>query len=82
MKVVYSKIAEKEILHIDRAVGQRIYKKVNLLKNHPFGRGSQKLSGNKGYRIRIGDYRVVYLVDKKEQMITIIKVKHRKEVYR
>lgn len=82
MRIVYSKLAEKEILHLDRNLGQRIYKKIDLLKDNPLGLGSQKLSGNKGYRIRIGDYRVVYTIDKKTKTIIIIKVKHRREVYR
>jgi len=82
MKIIYSKLAEKEILALDRSLGQRIFKKIDLLKDQPFGLGSQKLAGNKGYRIRIGDYRVVYEIDKVAKKVTIIKVKHRREVYR
>lgn len=82
MKVVYSKSAEKDILALERSLGQRIFKKTALLKDYPFELGSQKLGGNKGYRIRIGDYRVIYIVDKKNKTITIIKIGHRKEIYR
>lgn len=82
MKIIYSKVAEKEILNLDRPLGQRIYKKVDLLKDQPYGWSSQKLSGNKGYRIRIGDYRVIYIIDKKNKIITVIKIGHRREVYK
>lgn len=82
MKISYSKLAEKEILALDRSIGQRIFKKIDLLKDQPFGLGSQKLAGNKGYRIRISDYRVVYKIDKVSKSIIVIKVKHRREVYR
>ena len=82
MKIIYSKLAEKEILALDRTVGQRIFKKVDLLKDQPFGLGSQKLAENKGYRIRIGDYRVIYKIDKGTKTVNIIKIKHRREVYR
>ena len=82
MKIIYSKLAEKEILALDRSLGQRIFKKIDLLKDQPFGLGSQKLAGNKGYRIRIGDYRIVYSVDTHIRIITIIRIGHRKDVYR
>lgn len=82
MRIVYSKSAEKDILVLGKSLGQRIFKKTALLKNQPFELGSQKLAGGKGYRIRIGDYRVVYTVDKKNKLITIIKIGHRREIYR
>jgi mRNA interferase RelE/StbE len=41
-----------------------------------------KLEGSDGYRIRIGDYRAVYLVDDRERVVDIVRVAHRREVYR
>ena len=82
MKIVYTRSAEKELLKLNRELGKRIFQKVALLQNDPFGQGSEKLEGGKGYRIRVGDYRVTYTIDKISKMITIIRVRHRKEAYR
>ncbi|MCL4377147.1 MAG: type II toxin-antitoxin system RelE/ParE family toxin [Actinobacteria bacterium] len=82
MKILFVKTAEKELLSLNKNLGQRIFQKISLLTNDPYGQNSQKLEGNKGYRIRIGDYRVVYTIDKENQTILIIKIGHRREIYR
>lgn len=82
MKITYTKSAEKEILSISKSIGQRIFKKIEVLRNDPFGQGARKLGGEKGYRIRIGDYRVIYIIDKIRKEIVIIKIGHRREVYK
>ncbi len=82
MKIFFDKSAEKELLRLNKNLGQRIFKKIGLLKDDPYGQNSQKLEGGKGYRIRIGDYRVVYTIDKKRKTILIIKIGHRREIYR
>ena len=82
MKILFVKSAEKELLRLNKSLGQRIFKKISLLKNDPYAQNSQKLEGGKGYRIRIGDYRVVYTIDKENQTILIIKIGNRKEIYR
>ena len=56
--------------------------KIEELKYSPFPVGSKKLKDNLGYRIRIGDYRILYTVDKIIQVIEIYKIGHRKDVYR
>lgn len=82
MKLFYKPSAEKELLKLEKKLAQRIFKKIDLLKNNPYGLSSQKLEGGKGFRIRIGDYRVIYTVDKGHRELTIIKIRHRREVYR
>ncbi len=82
MKITYTKSAEKEILSFDRHTGQRIFRKTSLLGKNPFGQGAKKLGGGKGYRIRVGDYRVIYIIDKENKEVVIIKIRHRREVYR
>lgn len=82
MKITFAKSAEKEIFVLDRNLGKRIFKKINLLSKNPFGLGSKKLAGGKGFRIRIGDYRVVYMIDAKKKEAVIIKIRHRREVYK
>ena len=82
MKILFVKSAEKELLRLNKNLGQRIIQKISLLKNDPYGQNSQKLEGGGGYRIRIGDYRIVYTIDKENQTLLIIKIGHRKEIYR
>jgi len=82
VKILFVKSAEKELLKLDKNLIKRILEKISLLENDPFGQNSQKLGGGKGYRIRIGDYRVVYTVDKTAKIVTIIRIRHRRDVYR
>ena len=82
MKILLSRSTRKELDRLNDALVLRINKKLTQLSNNPYGQNSQKLEGGKGYRIRIGDYRVVYLVNKESQIILIIKIGHRKDVYR
>lgn len=82
MKLYFVKSAEKELLKLDKNLAKRILERIYLLINNPYGQNSQKLGGGKGYRIRIGDYRVVYTVDKTAKEITVIRIRHRRDVYR
>lgn len=82
MKLYFVKSAEKELLKLDKNLAKRILDKIHLLSNDPYGQNSQKLGGGKGYRIRIGDYRVVYTVDKSAKEITVVRIRHRRDVYR
>lgn len=82
MKLILLKSAQKELDHLDDRIALSISNKILTLKDNPFGGNSKKLAGGKGYRIRIGNYRVVYTIDKEKQIILIIKIGHRKEIYR
>lgn len=82
MKIVFTKSSEEEILSLEKPLRNRVFHKISLLANDPNPFGSQKLESGMGYRIRVGDYRIVYQVNKKELIIIIIKVRHRKDFYR
>ncbi len=82
MKIVYTKSSEKELLALDRKTAQRVFRKIELFSKNPLGNKAKRLSGSKGYRIRVGDYRVIYLIDRKIKEIVIIKIGHRREVYK
>ncbi|OGV71200.1 MAG: addiction module toxin RelE [Lentisphaerae bacterium RIFOXYB12_FULL_65_16] len=75
--------ARKELRRLDRTVIPRIVDAVGTLATDPFPPGCRKLSGGEQtYRIRIGDYRVVYEVIGKCLIIEIVRVRHRKDAYR
>lgn len=82
MNISFVKSAEKELLNLDKNLAKRILDKISLLEDDPYGQNSQKLGGGKGHRIRIGDYRVVYIVDKTAKEVTIVRIRHRREVYK
>jgi mRNA interferase RelE/StbE len=74
--------ARKAIDSLPQHVRQRIAKKIDALAFDPFPRASKKLVGDDAYRIRVGDYRVVYDVTHKVLTILVLRVAHRKDVYR
>ena len=76
-----TKRAAKEIAKLPAEILVRIDSKITALVLNPFPSGCKKLSGSEHtYRLRDGDYRVVYLVDENE--IVVVSVGHRREIYR
>jgi mRNA interferase RelE/StbE len=76
--------ASKELEGVARKVDrQRLAVRIHGLASDPRPTGCEKLAGyDDRYRVRQGDYRVVYSVDDGEQSVTIFKIGHRREVYR
>ncbi|MBI2328219.1 MAG: type II toxin-antitoxin system RelE/ParE family toxin [Chloroflexi bacterium] len=60
----------------------RISRRILSLEDNPRPRGARKLSSREEYRLRVGDYRVLYTIDDKNSIITVFAVGHRREVYR
>lgn len=83
-KVLLKPSAVKDVEDIDRRIDRdRISKRMQELAENPRPYGSEKLEGFESmYRIRQGDYRVVYEIDDAERIVFVIKVRHRKDVYR
>jgi mRNA interferase RelE/StbE len=75
--------AEADLDRLPGPIFDRINERILALKDEPRPPGVVKLRGsNDGWRIRVGDYRVVYQINDAEQMVVIVRVRHRKEVYR
>lgn len=75
--------AERDLDRLPIQVARRIWRRLFDLEANPRPPGCVKLVGEEdAYRIRIGDYRVVYLIDDKGQIAEIVRVAHRREVYR
>ena len=76
--------AEKEIRRLPRSARERITSAILALRNEPRPSGVRKLKGRdeEGWRIRVGDYRVLYRIDDDQRRVTIFRVGHRREVYR
>ena len=77
-----SHIAHKQIEALPHRFAQRINEAIAGLANEPRPVGAKKLAGIEGYRIRLGDYRVLYVVNDAARLITVYRVKRRREAYR
>jgi mRNA interferase RelE/StbE len=74
--------AQKELDELDDTVFARIDRKILGLASDPRPAGSKKLKGYKDHwRIRIGDHRVIYLIDDGSKTVTVVHVAHRRDVY-
>jgi mRNA interferase RelE/StbE len=73
--------AEKEMNRLPSVVHSRISQKILMLEENTRPRGVKKLSGRNEYRLRVGDYRIIYVIDDKNQTVTVIAAGHRREVY-
>ena len=81
--IVYKPSVEKDLRSLPRSSVARVIKQIDTLRDNPISRNTVKLTGSKGlYRIRVGDYRVVYGVDQDAKQVTIHYVRHRRDVYR
>ena len=83
--ISFKKSALKELLRLPAKVQQKILDALQLLAINPYTELLQikKLKGADGlFRFRIQDYRVIYLLEDKIVKVTVIKIGHRKEVYR
>lgn len=81
--ITFTRSARKELEVLDAAIVNRIFPKIEALAKEPRPKGCRKLQGEKFlWRIRIGDYRVVYAVYDDERLVDIIAVRHRSRVYK
>ena len=82
-EIHWKRSAERDLRGIDPQQVPRIIKAVEPLADNPFPPQHRKLIGSeRDYRIRVGDYRVVYQVDTKAKVVTVCHVRHRKDAYR
>ena len=80
-QIVIDRHAQKQLGKISAPYFKRIVKAINELASNPRPSGYKKLTARPGYRIRIGDYRVIYKIEDKILIVFIIEIGHRKEVY-
>ena len=80
--ITIKKSAAKELEDIPKKNLRRIVKRIQSLAANPRPHGSQRLSSSEQYRIRQGDYRVIYSISDKEFLVDIVKIGHRREIYR
>jgi mRNA interferase RelE/StbE len=81
--ITFARSARKELQSLSSDVAERLLRKIESLIINARPAGSKKLSGSTDlWRIRVGDYRVVYKIDDNRFIVDVVVVRHRREVYR
>ena len=80
--VLLKRSAEKELDSLPEITHDRIIDRLLSLQENPRPNNAKKLRGRDGYRIRAGDYRILYAVDDSARKIEVYSIGHRKDIYR
>ena len=81
-RILIKPTAARELEALPKKVRIRVVERISGLASAPRPPGSEKLSGDEKYRVRQGAYRVVYAVDDAALTVLVVKIGHRKDVYR
>ena len=74
--------AQKELSGLPEVIYPKVKLAIQNLADDPMPHGNRKLSGRDGWRIRIGEYRIIYEIDQRNSSVTILHIGHRQDVYR
>ena len=83
-RVLFTKQAERALLRLLRAFANNVREKLTMIANDPYAHHNNvtKLQNRPGYRLRVGDWRVIYEIQNDEVVILVLKIAPRGEVYR
>ncbi len=82
-EVYLERAAERDLRRLSAKTFGRIIPEIRALANSPRPKGCRKITGSRNdWRIRVGDYRVIYEIDEKASVVRVMRVRHRREVYR
>jgi mRNA interferase RelE/StbE len=80
--ISFARSARKELEAFEAKIVSRLFPKIEALSKQPRPGGCRKLVGEENlWRIRVGDYRVIYEIDDARQLVDVIAVKHRSKAY-
>jgi len=79
-KLIFSKYALKQLSKLDKQIKDRIWEKLQLCKENPF-RFLEHLEQINGFKLRVGNYRVILDADNKDKRLDVVKLGHRKNIY-
>jgi mRNA interferase RelE/StbE len=81
-QIILPKSVQKELDRLPDEIANRILAKLAALENKPRSLDAKKLKGREAWRLRVGDYRVIYEINDPALQIIVITVGHRREIYR
>jgi mRNA interferase RelE/StbE len=81
--VTFASAAAKDIRALSEEIRRRVGRAINGLEHNPRPAGARKLSAEEDtYRVRVGDYRVVYVIEDRARSVLVARIRHRRDVYR
>lgn len=81
-RIEYTTPAAKFLRTLDRSLQRRVLTRIETLQDNPRPTTAVKLTGHDAYRIRIGDYRVIYAIADERLVVLVVEIGHRREIYR
>jgi len=82
-EIYLERVAQQDLKRLSPEYFHKIISAIKALAENPRPRGCRKLFGSKNdWRIRVGDYRIIYEVDDKHRVINVMRLRHRREAYR
>jgi mRNA interferase RelE/StbE len=82
-EVVLERRAERDIKRLPEETFYRIVPQLKALSENPRPPGCRKITGSKNdWRVRVGDYRIIYEIDEREKAVKVMRIRHRRDVYR
>ena len=79
-EIVFSQKAKKQLFKLERSIQERIISALERIRIRPESYIT-KLVGDPGYKLRVGDYRLIMDIDKGKLLVLVIKIGHRKNIY-
>jgi mRNA interferase RelE/StbE len=81
-KIFFRESVEKDFQNIPKSDAERILRRIEKLADDPRPIGCEKLTGQERYRLRQGSYRILYSIRDRELVVWVVKIGHRKDIYR
>ena len=81
-ELTFDKRVLKDLAHLANEIQNRILERLESLTQDPFAHGTIKLKGETAYRVRVGDYRIVFDIDTENRIVTVLAVDHRSNIYK
>ena len=81
-RIVFARSAEKDLRKLSTEARRRIGRAIRKLEEDAFPSAAKQLKGREELRLRIGDYRVLYVIARGDKVVTVVAIGHRRDVYR
>jgi addiction module toxin, RelE/StbE family len=81
-RIVFARTAERELARLSSDAQLRVGRAIRSLEDDPISASTKRLKGRREFRLKVGDYRVLYRLEHENRVLTIVAIGHRRDVYR